>query len=104
MKLQRASSVARLLRAAAPRRAPAAARGLHVAASAAADDAVRAAGTLQPGVAIVTGASRGIGAAVALALGAAGCKVVVNYSGSQVGAGSASSSSVASRRLFPFIY
>ncbi|KAH7415693.1 hypothetical protein KP509_14G057000 [Ceratopteris richardii] len=30
-------------------------------------------------VAVVTGASRGIGKAVALALGGAGCKVVVNY-------------------------
>ncbi|OSX79458.1 hypothetical protein BU14_0076s0014 [Porphyra umbilicalis] len=32
-----------------------------------------------PKVAIVTGASRGIGKAIALALAAAGCKVVVNY-------------------------
>lgn len=30
-------------------------------------------------VAVVTGASRGIGKAVALALGEAGCKVIVNY-------------------------
>ncbi|KAM0875704.1 hypothetical protein ACQ4PT_036642 [Festuca glaucescens] len=30
-------------------------------------------------VAVVTGASRGIGRAIAVALGKAGCKVVVNY-------------------------
>ena len=30
-------------------------------------------------VAVVTGASRGIGKAIALALGDAGCKVIVNY-------------------------
>lgn len=30
-------------------------------------------------VAVVTGASRGIGKAVALALGEAGCKVIINY-------------------------
>ncbi|XP_078156356.1 NAD(P)-binding Rossmann-fold superfamily protein isoform X1 [Carex rostrata] len=34
---------------------------------------------VEPPVAIVTGASRGIGKAVALALGKAGCKVLVNY-------------------------
>jgi 3-oxoacyl-[acyl-carrier protein] reductase len=33
-------------------------------------------------VAIVTGASRGIGRAIALQLGAAGCKVIVNYASS----------------------
>lgn len=32
---------------------------------------------------IVTGSSRGIGAAVAKALGAQGCKVAVNYAGSK---------------------
>lgn len=37
---------------------------------------------VEPGVAIVTGASRGIGRAIALALGAAGCKVAVNYAAS----------------------
>ena len=37
---------------------------------------------VEPGVAIVTGASRGIGRAIALGLGAAGCKVAVNYSAS----------------------
>ena len=37
---------------------------------------------LEPGVAIVTGASRGIGRAIALSLGAAGCKVAVNYAAS----------------------
>lgn len=31
---------------------------------------------------IVTGASRGIGAAIALALGSSGARVVVNYAGS----------------------
>lgn len=36
----------------------------------------------EPGVAVVTGSSRGIGRATALALGAVGCKVVVNYSSS----------------------
>lgn len=34
-------------------------------------------------VVLVTGASRGIGKAVALALGEAGCKVVVNYASSE---------------------
>jgi 3-oxoacyl-[acyl-carrier protein] reductase len=34
-------------------------------------------------VAIVTGASRGIGRAIALDLGKAGCRVVVNYAGSE---------------------
>ena len=37
-------------------------------------------------VAIVTGASKGIGAAIAKALGAAGAAVVVNYASSQAGA------------------
>lgn len=37
-------------------------------------------------VAIVTGASRGIGKAVALALGAAGCKVVINYASNEAAA------------------
>lgn len=35
--------------------------------------------TLQNRVALVTGASRGIGKSIAMALGKAGCKVVVNY-------------------------
>ncbi|KAJ1696940.1 hypothetical protein LUZ63_005452 [Rhynchospora breviuscula] len=49
----------------------------HVAAveNALVQDAVK----VEPPVAIVTGASRGIGKAVALALGKAGCKVLVNY-------------------------
>ncbi|KAJ3697321.1 hypothetical protein LUZ61_001026 [Rhynchospora tenuis] len=49
----------------------------HVAAveNAQVQDAVK----VEPPVAIVTGASRGIGKAVALALGKAGCKVLVNY-------------------------
>jgi 3-oxoacyl-[acyl-carrier protein] reductase len=38
-------------------------------------------------VAIVTGASRGIGRQIALALGAAGCNVVVNYAASAAAAG-----------------
>ncbi|AQL04738.1 3-oxoacyl-[acyl-carrier-protein] reductase chloroplastic [Zea mays] len=37
-----------------------------------------------PPVAVVTGASRGIGRAIAVALGGAGCKVVVNYAKSGV--------------------
>ncbi|KAJ0631447.1 putative 3-oxoacyl-[acyl-carrier-protein] reductase [Helianthus annuus] len=35
--------------------------------------------TVEAPVVIVTGASRGIGKAIALALGKAGCKVLVNY-------------------------
>lgn len=42
----------------------------------------RPAAAVEPGVAIVTGASRGIGRSIALALGAAGCKVAVNYAAS----------------------
>jgi 3-oxoacyl-[acyl-carrier protein] reductase len=38
-------------------------------------------------VALVTGASRGIGRAIAVAMGALGAKVVVNYSGSEEAAG-----------------
>ncbi|KAH9308182.1 hypothetical protein KI387_036093, partial [Taxus chinensis] len=34
---------------------------------------------IEPPVAVVTGSSRGIGKAIALALGRAGCKVLVNY-------------------------
>lgn len=41
---------------------------------------------LDTGVCIVTGASRGIGKSIALALGAAGCKVVVNYAASSAAA------------------
>ncbi|EFN55175.1 hypothetical protein CHLNCDRAFT_35597 [Chlorella variabilis] len=37
---------------------------------------------LESGVCVVTGASRGIGRAVALALGAQGCKVAINYAAS----------------------
>lgn len=37
-------------------------------------------------VVLVTGASRGIGKAVALALGDAGCKVVVNYASNEASA------------------
>jgi 5,10-methylene-tetrahydrofolate dehydrogenase/methenyl tetrahydrofolate cyclohydrolase len=37
-------------------------------------------------VAVVTGASRGIGKAIALALGEAGCKVIVNYAASEASA------------------
>jgi len=43
----------------------------------------RATPTMSGEVVIVTGASRGIGRACALELGKAGCKVVVNYAGSQ---------------------
>lgn len=45
-------------------------------------------------VAVVTGASRGIGRAIALALGDAGCKVVINYA-----ANSASADAVANEIL-----
>ena len=38
---------------------------------------------VESGVCIVTGSSRGIGAAIAKALGAQGCKVAVNYAGSK---------------------
>jgi 3-oxoacyl-[acyl-carrier protein] reductase len=41
---------------------------------------------VETGVCIVTGASRGIGRAIALALGAAGCKVAVNYAASSAAA------------------
>ncbi|XP_015079822.1 3-oxoacyl-[acyl-carrier-protein] reductase 4-like [Solanum pennellii] len=40
---------------------------------------VKAAAKVEAPVVIVTGASRGIGKAIALALGKAGCKVLVNY-------------------------
>jgi 3-oxoacyl-[acyl-carrier protein] reductase len=43
-------------------------------------------GVLDKKVAIVTGASKGIGAGIATALGAAGASVVVNYSSSKEGA------------------
>jgi 3-oxoacyl-[acyl-carrier protein] reductase len=43
-------------------------------------------GKLQGKVAVVTGASKGIGAGIARALGAAGASVVVNYASDKVGA------------------
>jgi len=42
--------------------------------------------TLQGQIALVTGASRGIGRAIALALGQAGAHVVINYKGNQAAA------------------
>ena len=50
---------------------------------------------LSPQVAIVTGASSGIGRACAIALGAAGAKVVVNYSGLSKLSGDQAESAVA---------
>lgn len=44
-------------------------------------------GILSENVAIVTDASKGIGAGIATALGVAGATVVVNYSSSKEGAG-----------------
>jgi 3-oxoacyl-[acyl-carrier protein] reductase len=52
----------------------------------AAQSAAPGAGRLAGKVAIVTGASKGIGAAIAAAFGAAGAAVVVNYASSQAGA------------------
>ena len=43
-------------------------------------------GKLTNQVAVVTGASKGIGAGIAIALGAEGASVVVNYSSSKAGA------------------
>lgn len=51
--------------------------------AAAASKTVYAVQQLESGVCVVTGASRGIGRAIALELGAAGCKVAVNYAGSK---------------------
>src|SRR2546423_9446353 len=45
-------------------------------------------GVLQDKVAVVTGASKGIGAAIAKRFGAEGAKVVVNYASSKAGADS----------------
>lgn len=64
--------------AAAAKRAPGYRRRLRATAAASGDAAA------SPGqVAVVTGATRGIGRAIALALGHAGCRVVVNYRGSR---------------------
>ena len=46
-------------------------------------------GKLQGKVAVVTGASKGIGAGIARALGAAGASVVVNYASDKAGAAKA---------------
>jgi 3-oxoacyl-[acyl-carrier protein] reductase len=50
---------------------------------------------LEGKIAVVTGASRGIGRAIAVALGRAGAKVVVNYTANEVAAGEAVAAVVA---------
>jgi 3-oxoacyl-[acyl-carrier protein] reductase len=50
---------------------------------------------LEGKIAVVTGASRGIGRAIAVALGRAGAKVVVNYAANEVAAGEAVAAVVA---------
>lgn len=83
-------SISSLLRVAAPLRTSRAASkaacvSLHASVNAAAVEEVAtppAVPKVVPAVCIVTGASRGIGRAIALALGGAGCKVAVNYSAS----------------------
>jgi 3-oxoacyl-[acyl-carrier protein] reductase len=67
-----ASKAARLFKSAAVTRA-----------SSTAAQSVSASLQLESGVCVVTGSSRGIGKACALALGAQGCKVAVNYAGSK---------------------
>ncbi|PRW44528.1 3-oxoacyl-[acyl-carrier] reductase 4-like [Chlorella sorokiniana] len=64
------SSASRLLKAAGVRRSSTVSKAVSASAL-----------QLESGVCIVTGSSRGIGKAVALALGAQGCKVAVNYAG-----------------------
>ena len=54
-------------------------------------------------VAIVTGASKGIGAEIARQLAAAGAAVVVNYAGSRAGAESVVGEITAARALPPAV-
>ncbi|KAG7675025.1 hypothetical protein Ndes2526B_g07876 [Nannochloris sp. 'desiccata'] len=86
-KMQRAFTIAQRIRAVVPKyNSQVTYASLHssVVNAALADDVAKASANLklEPGVAVVTGASRGIGRSIALALGAAGCKVAVNYSAS----------------------
>ena len=52
-------------------------------------------------VAIVTGASKGIGSGIAIALAAAGARVAVNYSSDRKGADDAGNSSLARAGPWP---
>nr|XP_009623328.1 3-oxoacyl-[acyl-carrier-protein] reductase, chloroplastic-like [Nicotiana tomentosiformis] len=59
---------------------------------------VEAAAKIEAPVVIVTGASRGIGKAIALSLGKAGCKVLVNY------ARSSKEAEEVSKEVYVFIF
>lgn len=91
--MQHARTFARVLRAAPSARSAASSKpltaALHASVNAAAVEAPAAAPAVpkvEPHVCIVTGGSRGIGRAIALELGKAGCKVAVNYAASSAAA------------------